>query len=504
MPSLFRATALFVVAAALTITPGLVSAEERGHDKLPNPLTLLDSSGMIQTFSTNGGIDTGGAFFQSLGSNGRSCASCHLPDQGWSVSPPSIQLRFLLTNGQDPIFRTVDGSNCDHNINVSSLEGRREAFSLLLNKGLLRVALPVPAGAEFQVVSVDNKYGCSESATLSMYRRPLPSANLKFLTTVMHDGRESTAPSTQKITNAADLLADLAHQAQDATSGHAQGLVALTPHQLNEIVNFEMGLFTAQIFDFRTGPLNTGGATGGPAAIATQNFFVGINDPLGNNPLNTPFTSEIFSLYGAWSHTPANDRRASIARGETLFNTKPIKITGVGGLNDVTGLPVINGFCGTCHSSPNVGNHSVSAPLNIGVADLTNSLGVSYLPVFTLHNPVTGATVQTTDPGRAMVTGKWADIGKTKGLVLRGLAARAPYFHNASAKTLGDVIDFYNVRFNVGITAQEKADLVDPLVLLTIEDARKLAAKEKLESYCYRCDQSWMLTPEEKQRFAAL
>jgi cytochrome c peroxidase len=59
-----------------------------------------------------------------------------------------------------------------------------------------------------------------------------------------------------------------------------------------------------------------------------------------------------------------------------------------------------------------------------------------------------------------MITGKWADISKFKGPILRALAARAPYFHNGSATTLQDVVQFYDARFNIGLTAQEKADLV--------------------------------------------
>src|SRR6185369_9583155 len=116
--------------------------------------------------------------------------------------------------------------------------------------------------------------------------------------------------------------------------------------------------------------------------------------------------------------------RASIARGQTLFNSKPITISGVAGINDVTGLPAsFTGTCGTCHDSPNVGHHSVSAPLNIGVADVHGPLDVSYLPVFTLVNNATGETVETTDPGRALITGKWADIGKVKVPFCEGLPA---------------------------------------------------------------------------------
>ena len=143
-----------------------------------------------------------------------------------------------------------------------------------------------------------------------------------------------------------------------------------------------------------------------------------------------------------------------------MFTTKQINITGVAGINDVLNLPSLAGTCGTCHDSPNVGDHSVPAPLNIGVGDTTSSLDLSYLPVFTLRNNSTGATVQTTDPGRALITGLWADVGKMKGPILRGLAARAPYFHNGSASSLEDVMEFYDKRFTIGFTAQEKADLI--------------------------------------------
>jgi cytochrome c peroxidase len=99
--------------------------------------------------------------------------------------------------------------------------------------------------------------------------------------------------------------------------------------------------------------------------------------------------------------------------------------------------------------------------LNIGVADLTNTLDVSYLPVITLRLKTDPSqVVSTTDPGRALVTGQWADIGKFKGPILRGLAARAPYFHNGSATSLKEVIEFYDARFEMGLTDKEKADLV--------------------------------------------
>ena len=452
------------------VTAGILVGLAALGQSLPNLAPLPNNSGYLETLSINGGdIPLTGAFFQSLGTNGRSCASCHRPGQGWGISAVEVAARFDATGGLDPIFRTNDGSNCDHNIDTSTLAGRRSAYSLLVSKGLIRISLPVPPTAEFTVVSVVNPYQCGELTPLSMYRRPLPSTNLRFLSTVMWDGRESTPPSTQKITfstNPGDLVFDLSHQAVDATNGHAQASTPLTQAQIDDIVHFETGLATAQAIDNNAGFLNIAGATGGPEPLVKQPFFVGINDPLGLNPFGTVFSSIIFSLYDAWTHGEhANARsvagyRAQIARGQALFNTKPIEITGVAGLNDDLGVPVIHGFCGTCHDSPNVGNHSVSAPLNIGVGDLDSPLDVTYLPVITLQNNTTGAIKKTTDPGRALITGKWKDVGRLKGPILRGLPSRAPYFHNGSAGTLGDVVDFYNQRFSVGFTAQEKDDLV--------------------------------------------
>ena len=130
----------------------------------------------------------------------------------------------------------------------------------------------------------------------------------------------------------------------------------------------------------------------------------------------------------------------------------------------MTGPASIVSTCGICHDTPNAGNHSVGAPLNIGVSDPPggrNVLDVSYLPVITIcQRPTLTICVQTTDPGRALISGNFADVGKVKGPVLRGLAARAPYFHNGSAMTLMDVVNFYDSRFQIGLTPQEKADLV--------------------------------------------
>jgi hypothetical protein len=459
--------------AVPTVIGGVFLAAQSSHPGIPNLFPFPNPTGLSATFSTNGLIDLDNPFFQDLGTNGRRCVTCHLPDQGWSIAAEKVQARFTVTQGLDPIFRPNDGSNCNHDIDTTTIRGRANAYSLLRNRGLIRVGIDVPADAEFEVTAVQNPYGCNEMTTLSMYRRPLPATNLRALSAVMWDGRESTPPSTEKITfttNPNDLIFDLAHQSADATLGHAQARVPPSAEQQRQIVDFEMALSTAQMADNQAGLLDTAKANGGPRALARQDFYVGINDPLGGNPAGTPFTAAVFSLFQGWSNldsrVPQAARKAAIARGEQIFNSRTLHVSGVDGLNDELGRADIPATCGLCHDTPNFGNHSLPVPLNIGVADVSSPLDTSYLPVITLRNKNTHQSVRTTDPGRALITGKWKDIGKVKGPILRALASRAPYFHNGSATVLSDVVQFYNVRFNIGLTEAEKADLVAFLAAL--------------------------------------
>ncbi len=468
---------------AMLIFLAVAGSGQGGPAIVPNGAHFPNPGGTSSTYSTAGGIDLTGPFFQSIGTNGRSCGSCHQPSDGMSVSAAHVQQRFDTTQGLDPIFRTVDGSNCNHDIDVSTVEARSAAYSLLRTRGLIRIAIQVPPDADFDVVSVDNPYACSETDTISQYRRPLPSTNLSFLSAVMFDGRESSPlTGTIKIlpTNyPQSLRSDLLHQSVDATTGHAQGDgTRPTPAEQQQIVDFEMALFTAQATGKGTGNLDARGATGGPKPLISQPFFIGTNSqiPVFENPASGPFNPAIFNTFDAWAGLPYNDPRAAVARGQFVFNSKPISITGVAGLNDdkaagglVTGgIPVIAGFCGTCHDTPNVGNHSFPTPLNIGTGDPSpanqsinlGGLDISYLPKITVRSNVTGEEKTTSDLGQALIDGRFDHVGKIKGPILRGLSARAPYFHNGSAQSLLDVVHFYEVRFGVVFTPQEEADLV--------------------------------------------
>jgi cytochrome c peroxidase len=492
-------------AALLLFSATALTIAETSNRIVPRFQEFSDPEGRFANLNLDGPTDTTtNPFFQDLGSNGRRCVTCHQASDAWSVTPPHIRERFEATQGTDPIFQPVDGANCPI-ADVSTLDERRRAYSLLLTRGLIRVGIAVPANADYQVVSVYNQYGCNATDVISMYRRPLPTTNLPFLSAVMFDGRESSpATGTTKIIYSnypSSLLNDLAHQSVDATVIHAQGDgTRPTAEEQQQIVDFETKIFTAQTRDRNAGELNEDGAKGGPRALSRQPFFITINSSVNFLvpaleqpgglliPGDGQFTARIFNLYDKWAqlrddeHEERADARLSIVRGEQIFNTLKIPISGVAGINDdVTagglvagGIPALQGNRATCHDTPNVGNHSFPTPLNIGTGDPspTNAsvnlggLDLTFLPEITVckKDATTGMATNncktTTDLGQALIDGKFDHVGKIKGPILRGLSGRAPYFHNGSAATLLDAVDFYDTRFNLNLSQRDKDDLV--------------------------------------------
>ncbi|WP_374357061.1 hypothetical protein, partial [Chitinimonas sp.] len=141
----------------------------------PRPVGLLapvdNGEGASATFTSAGSIDTGNLFFKPLG-NGRACASCHDQGAGWSITPDTLARRFSASNGLDPVFRLNDGANSP-NAKVDTQDQRFAAYSMLRSKGLIRVGLGIPAGAEFTLAAVDDPYGYASAKELSLFRRPL-------------------------------------------------------------------------------------------------------------------------------------------------------------------------------------------------------------------------------------------------------------------------------------------------------------------------------------------
>lgn len=493
MTHLRKRRILFVLVSLATL-----SASAAVFGFIPNLTPFPDKAGAVATYNTAGPINEQNPFFQSLGTNGRTCATCHQPDQAFSLSAAGARLVYSRTHGNDPLFAAVDGANCP-----SNTPSDPSTHSLLLNNGLIRVALTPPANAQFTISVVHDPYGCAitydpgtGAPIISVYRRPLPATNLRFLSTVMFDGRETLMPLNNATTDSANLAYDLTDQAKSAVMGHAQGTVVPSAQQLAQIVQFESGLSTAQVLDNVAGPLSAGPASGGALALSSQKYLPGVNDPLGGNPIGLNFNQNAFSLYTAWENLPAqptfpwsvlnpaaasNEMKRDIAAGEKIFNTQPLIITGVRGLNDnaAIGSPAsIPGTCSTCHNTPNVGNHSVALPLDIGtsrqagyetnpaIIAALQQLSAPDLPVYEIRgcpdpqNPGSTVVFYTSDPGKALITGLCSDVNRGKGPILRGLAARAPYFHNGAAANLQELVSFYNQRFQMNLTAEQQKDLI--------------------------------------------
>ena len=112
-------------------------------------------------------ITANNAFFQSLGTNGRSCVTCHNPPSGLGLSLKNIKARFR-SNLNDPLFAPVDGANCPDAVPAQYTSGSlyggnrgkgkkalKDAYSMLLTRGLIRIRIKVPANAEYTVEVVE-------------------------------------------------------------------------------------------------------------------------------------------------------------------------------------------------------------------------------------------------------------------------------------------------------------------------------------------------------------
>ncbi len=233
---------------------------------LPNLFPFFDPTGLISTLQHQGPHRR--IHQESLLPESRDQWS--LASDAFGLGVDSIRSKFFRSNGKDPLFAAIDGANCPDNSSNDPY-----AHSLLLRNGLIRIAMQVPANAQFQIEAYRDPYGCASVTdasgvqTVSVYRRPLPTTNLRYLSAVMFDGRETIQPLTSAATFQANLMTDLMHQSVDATLTHAQAAAAPTQDQQTAIVNFEMGLTSAQAFDFRAGALNRG-VLGGPLSLSIR------------------------------------------------------------------------------------------------------------------------------------------------------------------------------------------------------------------------------------------
>ena len=469
----------------------------------PNPW------GRVGIVNANGALDTKGhPFFEALGPNGRACVTCHQPGDGMSVSVASIVKRWADTKGKDPIFAAFDGADCP-NLAVAD----PKSHTLLLERGLFRIPLPWPPvdaqgkriTPEFTLEVVrdptrcntDPVYGVTgERHEVSVYRRPRPAANLRYVTSSRFGvtpfigktgALAAVDPETHKPVNM-NMMADareptLKTQAQSAAHGHLELGRDLSPQQVDAIRDFELQLYAAQAFSNGAGALNE---PGGPSGLGPQAMANGADGVLGNNT-----TRFVFPMEDKWAHLPEgrdaaerarNEFRESVQRGHDVFFFRTFWISDAMHINTVGLGNPIKRTCSTCHGMHMTAMDTANGWMDLGTTNHPWALEppespwakkLPELPLFKITcradlppHPFLGRTIYTQDPGRALISGKCEDVGAIVIQQFRGLAARAPYFSNGSAGTLREIVDFYDRRFNIRYTEQEKVDLVNFLSVL--------------------------------------
>jgi len=497
------------VAVALVLVTARSNGQARSWwhagsgERLPPVATYPNATGSLGVLNASGTVDTKGhPFFEPLGPNGRACVTCHQPANGMSLSVDAIREQWRLTGGRDPLFAAIDGSNCP-----SLPQSEAASHSLLLDRGLFRIGLPWPPVAadgsrimpEFTIEVVrdpsscntDGRYGLrSATPTVSVFRRPRVAANLKYVAApsgpfniktgdLMDVDPETGAPV------AMNLMSDareptLRTQARAAARDHLQLARALREDELARIVAFEGRVYSAQSSSTSAGSLiEPGGPQGlGPRAMAE-----------GERGLGDNIYAPVFGFFDPWKATTKSaavsaDQRAfreSVARGADVFFLRPIWIRDTVHINTIGLGNPLKRTCATCHNSKLVGMDLAPGYVDLGTTNfprwtepsLYQTTTPQELPVFKLTcskdappHPFLGRVVYTTDPGRALISGRCTDIGAIVMQQMRGLAARAPYFSNGGARTLRELVDYYDRRFDAKYTEREKQDLVNFLGVL--------------------------------------
>jgi hypothetical protein len=474
-----------------------------------------NAAGVYSVLNADGPIETKDhPFFAALGTNGRGCVTCHQPANGMSLAAATVRDRWQETGGKDPLFAAIDGSNCP-----SLPQGEKASHSLLLERGLVRVHLPWPPKTadgsdidpEFKIDVIRDPTGCnlspiyginSPSHSVSVYRRPRVVANLRYVDQSfgawsLKDGALLPLDPVTGKRLASNIMADnrfpsLQAQAADAVESHLQADIPANQGVLDEIAKFERQLYGAMFIHRIGGSLTDGGATGGPAALrdgkatVVGGFTFDSDFPelegwrtsrvLENQPWDRDWPKQPVKAarIAEDQESPAQHAfRDSVARGYDLFMYRTFLIRDVANGTDFgLGNPVKNA-CVLCHNMQRLGMDAAPGFMDIGTTTLPDADRTAELPLFKITcrpdappQPYRGRVIYTYDPGRALVTGRCRDVGAINMQQFRGLAVRAPYFSNGSAKTLGDVINYYNRRFKIHLSDRDRQDLVNFLSVL--------------------------------------
>jgi cytochrome c peroxidase len=320
--------------------------------------------------------------------NGRSCATCHRPEDHFGLTPATVEARYQALQkrrledpaADDPLFRSIDADDFDRD------------FTTLRTKALVRVRLPLASNV---------KLADDPTATSVTVFRAVPTvANTRITAPFQAEGRLGTLPE----------------QALSAIREHSE--VTRDPDQkvLRRLARFQEHLFSS----VRVRKL--------ARALAVGSSLPDTDPPLTRleRKGKATFTEFCASCHGGPTQTVNTDAR---------FLPVPQR----GPLAGAQAF--VNIFVQTPRTPP--GPPAPDFFADLPAAGLEERTYIVTLP------DKSQRTVVTSDPGRGAITGDFREFGRFDVPALFGVSRTAPYFHDNSAASLEDVARHYQALFQL-------------------------------------------------------
>ncbi|MBI3367827.1 MAG: hypothetical protein HY021_05100, partial [Burkholderiales bacterium] len=406
------------------------------------PVLDADGCAMAPSAPTDSAVCRGKANFNDatltgLGGNGRSCAHCHVPAENFQLTPATAQARFAkmtATGVDDPLFRAIDAND------FRILGAAARDFSNLIENGLVRVTLPLPANVK--LLDCGAAVPCPASArptseTVADVWRAVPS--IFDVTLTGPDGAEPSwarGPNPNGGYQLDGRIDTLQNQALGALRNHAGTTVDPPARFLDDLAAFQNTQFSS------------------PSVKALAGAMAA-----GTNPLPDPDPA-LTTLEMA---------------GKAVFNRACAQCHGNLGGHPSGSTPIVQGVQGTptalvryhpiattCPRPVDTVNPprflfapcSASQMKNVRTYEITNSgVAPSGTPCGgAAPQPACVTRITTSDPGRLLLTGYPVaggpgDIEHMDIPSLRGISRTAPYFMNNTAATLEDMLEHYKQFF---------------------------------------------------------
>src|SRR5882724_1855484 len=354
-----------------------------------------------------------------LGGNGRSCADCHIPADGFQLSPAAAKSRFDALqakrehnkNADDPLFRPVDAD--DFRINGDNAID----FSNLVENGLVRVTMPLPLNVKL----IDTVTGQpTDETSVDLWRAVMPVLNVAITgpdgvlpiwppgaprPPIM--GQDPNGPNRQAGYQHDARFRTLQEQARSALFAHAQVTEEPPARMLDDLAAFQQTLFSSPSVEVLADAILSG---------------------------STPFPDPDPELNELEQHGKVVfDRACAQCHGGTLHPSTSTPNATLAGIRTIARYHNIQTAC--------------PRPATDGFSPCPQRLARNARTYRITLADGTFQTVTTSDPGRLLLTGQPADLGVMDVTQLRGVSKTAPYFHNNSAATLEEVLDHYNAFF---------------------------------------------------------